>query len=108
VDVNWRHQAACRSEDPELFFPAGNTQPALDQLTEAKSVCRRCPAAGACLAWALHTDQRHGVWGGLSEEERHVVRQHSRRISGRAHLALISVSDPTGVAIGMGRRVRTP
>ncbi len=40
--MDWRHESACRDEDPELFFPIGNTGPALLQIEEAKAVCRRC------------------------------------------------------------------
>jgi len=40
--MDWRHKAACLDEDPELFFPIGNTGPALLQIEEAKQVCRRC------------------------------------------------------------------
>ena len=40
--MDWRHQAACRDEDPELFFPVGNTGPAITQIEEAKKVCMRC------------------------------------------------------------------
>ena len=38
----WRDRAACLDEDPELFFPIGNTGPAILQIEEAKAVCRRC------------------------------------------------------------------
>jgi WhiB family redox-sensing transcriptional regulator len=45
--MDWRHHAACREVDPELFFPIGNTGPALLQIEEAKRVCRReLPAMG--------------------------------------------------------------
>ena len=77
--MHWRHRAACRGEDPELFFPVGDTGPALRQLAEARSVCRRCPVAGDCLGWALDTGQRHGVWGGLSEHERDQLQPRNHR-----------------------------
>ena len=40
--MDWRNRAACLDEDPELFFPIGNTGPAIRQIEEAKTVCRRC------------------------------------------------------------------
>ena len=40
--MDWRNYAACRDVDPELFFPIGNTGPALLQIDEAKQVCGRC------------------------------------------------------------------
>ena len=60
-------------EDPELFFPIGNTGPALLQIEEAKQICRRCDVRDACLQWALEAGQDHGVWGGLSEDERRAI-----------------------------------
>ncbi|GHI24209.1 hypothetical protein Shyd_55800 [Streptomyces hydrogenans] len=62
--MDWRHNAVCRDEDPDLFFPIGTTGPALLQIEEAKSVCRRCPVMEACLQWALESGQvREGGLG---------------------------------------------
>jgi WhiB family redox-sensing transcriptional regulator len=67
--------AACRDEDPELFFPVGKTGPALLQIEDAKEVCRRCEVVDDCLQWALETGQDAGVWGGMSEDERRSMRK---------------------------------
>lgn len=83
--MDWRHNAVCREEDPELFFPIGNTGPALLQIEEAKAVCRRCPVMDQCLQWALDAGQDEGVWGGLSQDERRAMRRNAARR--RARLA---------------------
>jgi hypothetical protein len=57
----WRDKAACLDEDPELFFPSGTTGRALQQIEEAKAVCRRCPVIKQCLQWALETNEQYGV-----------------------------------------------
>ncbi|MER5886972.1 WhiB family transcriptional regulator [Streptomyces sp. NPDC001941] len=84
VNTNWRDRAACREEDPELFFPIGTTGPAALQIAEAKAVCRRrCPVITECLRWALDSGEEAGVWGGLDEvERRRLKRRNSRRASG--------------------------
>ena len=73
--IDWRHDAACRDEDPELFYPIGNLGPALLQVEQAKAVCRRCPVTRQCLAFALDAGEDFGVWGGMSEEERRAVKR---------------------------------
>src|SRR4030081_88518 len=73
--MDWRHRAACRDEDPELFFPIGTSGPAVLQVEQAKAVCRRCSVVDDCLQWALETGQDAGVWGGMSEEERRAVKR---------------------------------
>ncbi|MCF6470200.1 WhiB family transcriptional regulator [Nonomuraea sp. MG754425] len=77
--MDWRHRAACRDVDPELFFPIGNTGPALMQIEEAKQVCRSCSAVESCLKWALESGQDAGVWGGMSEDERRAVKRRAAR-----------------------------
>jgi len=85
VDImDWRHIAACREVDPELFFPIGNSGPALLQIEEAKQVCRRCPAIDECLRWAIDTGQDAGVWGGMSEDERRALKRRTVRLRARA------------------------
>lgn len=71
--MNWRDHAACRDENPELFFPVGTFGPALRQADEAKAVCAHCPVITACRSWAVAT-LPHGIAGGLTEDERHVLR----------------------------------
>lgn len=73
--MDWRNHAACRDEDPELFFPIGNSGPAVTQIEEAKEVCRSCPVSTSCLKWALETGQDGGVWGGMSEDERRSLKR---------------------------------
>jgi len=76
-----RTLAACRTLDPELFFPVGNSGPALAQAEKAKAVCHLCPVEAACLEEAIERAIEFGVWGGMSERER---REHRRR-QGSAH-----------------------
>ncbi|MFC4588142.1 WhiB family transcriptional regulator [Sphaerisporangium corydalis] len=82
--MDWRHRAACRDVDPELFFPIGNTGPALMQIEEARQVCRACPVSEPCLKWAIESGQDAGVWGGLSEDERRALKRRTARARARA------------------------
>jgi Transcription factor WhiB len=62
----WMDYAACRSVDPELFFPdkGGTNRGAL-------MVCDGCPVTVECLEYAIslrvELGQLHGVWGGKPE-----------------------------------------
>ena len=77
--MDWRSQAACLTVDPELFFPVGNTGPAIAQIAKAKEVCGRCEVVDTCLKWALENGQDAGVWGGMSEGERRSRKRRSAR-----------------------------
>ncbi len=69
----WRSLAACRSADPELFFPVSSSDRSMTQVAEAKAICAGCQVRRECLAFAFRTNQAHGVWGGLSEQERYPI-----------------------------------
>lgn len=68
-DTAWQELARCTEVDPEIFFPEkGQTA------RDAKKICRRCEVRTECLEYAIQTDQRFGVFGGLSERERRRLR----------------------------------
>jgi WhiB family redox-sensing transcriptional regulator len=77
--MDWRDKSACLTADPELFFPVGNTGPAVDQIDKAKAVCARCTVTEQCLQYALENGQDYGVWGGLSEDERRALKRRAAR-----------------------------
>lgn len=76
-DPTWWDRALCAQTDPGPFFPekGGSTR-------EAKRVCRNCEVRADCLEYALNHDERFGIWGGLSEQER---RRLSRVSIGGSH-----------------------
>jgi len=68
-------RGACRSAEPELFFPLSAAGPAVAQVAAAKAICRGCPVRAECLDYAMQTAQDHGIWGGTTEEERRLARR---------------------------------
>lgn len=77
--MDWRSRAACRDEDPELFFPIGTTGPAIEQSDAAKRVCARCQVREECLEFAIASNQDAGIWGGLTEDERKSLKRARQR-----------------------------
>jgi WhiB family redox-sensing transcriptional regulator len=74
----WRDDAACRDADPDLFFPEPGDRSARAKVKMAKLICRGCPVSTTCLSWALASGQEHGIWGGLTEDERRTRYRRSR------------------------------
>lgn len=87
ADYDWRNEALCRDTDPGLFFPVGTTGNALVQIDHAKRTCGECTVARDCLDFALDTNQDSGIWGGLTEEERRVIRRKRVAAARAARLA---------------------
>lgn len=82
----WVQQAACRNTETYLFFPERGNH---DDINEARRACSGCPVSNDCLEYALRTSQRYGIWGGVSERERKVMRTEIRRRTQR-HLRAVS------------------
>ncbi len=93
----WRHRAACRSVDPEVFFPASVAGPAFRTRVEvAKAVCSGCPVREACLSWALSA-LPDGIAGGMTEGERRTERGRRARARRRA-----AATDASGMSADEG------
>ena len=69
-DHAWRDDAACLDEDPELFFPEGESERYRSQIEAALEVCGTCQVVASCLSYALETEQRTGIWGGTTATAR--------------------------------------
>jgi WhiB family redox-sensing transcriptional regulator len=67
-----------------LFFPISAKGRAHADIARARTICGACPVRPRCLDFALSTRQSHGIWGGLTTEERSFVARQSRRTSGAA------------------------
>ena len=61
----WVVFSACRDKDPDLFFPDARSD-----TKEALAICASCPVRVDCLEYAIETDVRFGVWGGLTDKQR--------------------------------------
>lgn len=85
VDTSWHDDAACRGEDPVLWFGA-DWEPADQRAAReaaAKAICATCPVRARCLDHAVEHPERYGLWGGLTEEE--LAAERRRRGRRAAH-----------------------
>jgi|TARA_R110000744_G_scaffold145453_10_gene258125 WhiB family redox-sensing transcriptional regulator len=65
VAVEWAERAACRGLIPATFYPdIGKSSAA------ALRVCQTCVVRSACLEHAIETRETHGVWGGMTANQR--------------------------------------
>ncbi|MGH8870378.1 MAG: WhiB family transcriptional regulator [Acidimicrobiia bacterium] len=71
--AEWRGRAACAGYQHALFFPVGDTD--ASTIERAREICLNCAVTDDCLEYALETNQRAGIWGGTTEEERRSLRR---------------------------------
>lgn len=67
-DESWKELGLCAQTDPEAFFPYNGSS-----VRDAKRICQGCEVQDLCLDYALSNNESFGVWGGLSERERHTL-----------------------------------
>jgi WhiB family redox-sensing transcriptional regulator len=80
--TNWKEHAACKGMDTVIFFPTRDL-PKLNtaKVNAAKAICSACTVRNDCLEYSrtLPWQQgREGIWGGMTEQERHPRRRHPK------------------------------
>jgi WhiB family redox-sensing transcriptional regulator len=73
--TNWRVTGACRSADPDLFFPIAEVPATERQVRLAQRICAGCAVRQQCLDFAMRTGEAYGIWGGTTPAERIRVRR---------------------------------
>lgn len=68
--MSWRHDAACRGMDVDLFFPMSKDARAVGP---GLAVCAVCPVSDECLLENIH--EPFGVFGGTTPQERQALRR---------------------------------
>ena len=74
---DWLVAASCLGHT-ELFFAPDEAETRTQRNyreAQAKAVCRECVVRAHCLSEALRSDERFGIWGGLTERERRSMRR---------------------------------
>jgi WhiB family redox-sensing transcriptional regulator len=82
----WRDQAACRNHpDADMFFEDTARHGYHDRDTHARrrtdqaiAICHTCPVRHECLEHALANNERWGVWGSKTAQERRVLARRRR------------------------------
>ena len=94
----WMLSANCFGRT-DLFFAPDESESRAERRyreSQAKSVCFECVVRVECLSEALRSDERFGIWGGLTERERRAARRSS-----------VDEVSPQDIA-GPGRLARLP
>lgn len=75
-------RGACRDvPDKDIFYPDRDVDRYMSAANRAKAICRgdsnrpQCPVILECLFYGLVTNDRFGIWGGLSTRERNALRR---------------------------------
>lgn len=79
--IDWQERGACREHDNVLFFGEEGESELEKQAREgrAKTVCRECPVIDPCLEFAMESNQKYGIWGGLTDKERASLKRRRAR-----------------------------
>jgi hypothetical protein len=105
-------EAACKGLDSDLFYPHPT-----DSHDEALAICKGCPVREKCLRYAFDNDEIHGIWGGMTEQQRKAITgsknesllaaEKRRRLKKLAAMPRLCSRGPLAVAEAFGITDRT-
>ena len=72
--ILWKEKAACVGKQEYFFSDYKATA-----VREAKRICSDCEVRAQCLDHAM-THQEYGVWGGMTANERRVLKRKLRKM----------------------------
>jgi WhiB family redox-sensing transcriptional regulator len=75
VDPQWRRENDynCKGMGLDVFFPQDS-----EGVERAQAICATCPVRKVCLEYALALPEDYGIWGGVSERQRKLIRQRRK------------------------------
>ncbi|MFF8867991.1 WhiB family transcriptional regulator [Streptomyces sp. NPDC015139] len=98
---DWRDQAACVGEDPEIFFPLSDLAAPHAEATLARAICRRCPVIIACRTWALEHGEDDGIWGATTAAQRRAIRRATTESPAASRRHSDGLGEPSELAVRM-------
>lgn len=84
-DPDWRDYAACKGENPSVFF-FEDTSPN----HEARRMCYMCPVRIDCLEYATEHEKDWGVWAGVTARVRLTLRRLMLRTKTKSVVELLA------------------
>jgi WhiB family redox-sensing transcriptional regulator len=69
---------ACADKEVNIFFAPDDNNYAFDNYAEARMTCLTCSFLDPCREYALSQPGLHGLWGGLSENQRDSIRRKEK------------------------------
>ena len=71
----WQFEGACNGVETNDFFLEDDMRGAKkrNRQVNAIAICNTCPVKQQCLDHALNVPEVYGVWGGMTEEQRHTL-----------------------------------
>lgn len=66
---SWEGANCTELDEPDIFFSVKT-----DDIKFAQALCSDCPLVQKCIQYALDNEIAEGIWGGLTEAQRKMLR----------------------------------